>query len=181
MSDKIKKEVKEKEVEKVETIVPTVEEAKKRDELFLDLSKSRKNLPHIIASLQYILRNIKKDAKAFNYKYLTLPTLVEYIYEKSGIMGAAFTYNMSLVDSSTGEYRMDVIIIHIETLKEMSSSFFMKVRESDIPLNSKGIKSMNFPQWYGSCASYMRRYALLNLLGIAPDDDDDAGGKYRTE
>jgi len=42
-----------------------------------------------------------------------------------------------------------------------------------------GVKDANNPQQYGSALTYMKRYALLGVAGIAPEDDDGEAGTGR--
>ena len=59
-----------------------------------------------------------------------------------------------------GELFLVTMLLH-------SSGQWMK---SMIPVTN----AKNTPQALGSCITYMRRYALSSMVGIAPGDDDDA-------
>jgi hypothetical protein len=88
------------------------------------------------------------------YKYATLPAVLDAVRPALSASGLVLTQVMDggelvtrLVDCDTGE--------HIE---------------SRFPMSFDGLG------WHqiGSAQTYARRYSLLGLLGLAPDDDDDA-------
>ncbi len=66
-----------------------------------------------------------------------------------------------------GELFLVTMLLH-------SSGQWMK---SKMPVTN----AKNTPQALGSCITYMRRYALSSMVGIAPGDDDDANGAQPTE
>ena len=102
---------------------------------------------------------IHKDASANvgggrSYRYATLPNVLDAIRPALNAAGLVLTQVMDggelvtrLVDCDTGE--------HIE---------------SRFPMSFEGLN------WHaiGSAQTYARRYSVLGLLGLAPDDDDDA-------
>lgn len=57
--------------------------------------------------------------------------------------------------------------LYLKTTLAHSSGQFV---ESVMPVNN----AKNTPQALGSCITYMRRYALSSIVGVAPGDDDDA-------
>lgn len=137
----------------------------------------RANCADALAVIQYKLKSIRKDSIAPRYQYLSLPELIQKVYEISGQLGVAITFDTRVAGPDL--YEVMAIIKHIETGEMMSSSVFGVIRQADIPTSRDGKSTMNFMQWYGSCNTYLRRYALQNLLGLAADEDDDAGGTYR--
>lgn len=71
--------------------------------------------------------------------------------------------------------------MHLVTTLGHSSGQWMK---STLPLKMSSDKVANPIQALGSSITYLRRYALAAMVGVAPDEDDDGneGGKtYRNE
>lgn len=103
---------------------------------------------------------IHKDASANvgggrSYRYATLPSVLDAIRPALNAAGLILTQSLDggemvtkLIDADTGE-----------------------TIESRFPVDFAGLG------WHaiGSGLTYARRYSLLGLLNIAPDDDDDAG------
>lgn len=142
-----------------------------------ETEKKRKNCADALAVIQYKLRQIKKNSSAYGYRYLSLPELVDRVYEISGTLGVCITFDMEKLEGDL--YKTTARMVYIETGESISSSVYGMISSNDIPVKKDGVtKTMNFMQWFGSCSTYMRRYALQNLLGLAADEDDDAGGKY---
>ena len=137
----------------------------------------RRNCADAVAAIQYKLRAIKKDASALGYKYLTLPSLLDQIYEVAGKMGVSFTFNMACIDPTQQLFETTATMIYIDTNEKLTASAFGVIRQEDIPVSKAGNKSMSYPQWIGACNSYFRRYAMLNLIGIAPDEDTDLAAR----
>lgn len=102
---------------------------------------------------------ISKDSKAdvgkYSYKYASLPAVTEAVLpvlNKHGIaVWQAFSDGM--------------IITHLT--HESGEGI-----ESVVVCSESGLT----PQDFGKKISYYRRYSLVALLGLAPDDDDDAAG-----
>ena len=88
------------------------------------------------------------------YRYADLPSVLASIKPALSDCGLVL---IQLVDGGTLTTR----IMHADTGEALESHF---------PLPLDGLN------WHGigSAVSYARRYALTSLLGLAPDDDDDA-------
>ena len=105
------------------------------------------------AAARAAMPNPKKDTKAYNYMYATLQQVKEIIdpaCNEHGIIYAQWQDNgvliTAVVDLETGE------IILTDTR----------------PLGG------NTDQERGSSETYQRRYALLTVFGLTPEDDDGA-------
>jgi hypothetical protein len=144
-----------------------------------DETKERDTLADALAAIQWQLRNLKTDAMAAGYGYLSLPKLLSQVYKYSGGFGIAISFTMECLPSDM--LSVTAIAVHRKTGKEMRSSVFARISKEDIPINRDGKPVMNFMQWFGSCVTYMRRYSLQNLLGISAESDDDAAASLVNE
>lgn len=68
--------------------------------------------------------------------------------------------------------------LYLETLLGHSSGQYIS---SKMPIKIKSDAKNNELQVLGSCLTYLRRYALAAIVGVAPDEDDDgnAGKGYQ--
>lgn len=125
-------------------------------------SESIKELSIAMADFQSKVATVKKDANNpfFKSKYAPLESIIEAIKEPLAKAG------LSYVQMPTGTNLLVTILMH------KSGEFI----ESTVTLHPKS----NTPQDHGSALTYMRRYALSAMLGIATEEDDDgnaASGK----
>ena len=95
----------------------------------------------------------------YDFKYATLDAIINAV--KSPLADNALAYTQILTLDQRGKYVLVTRLIH-------SSGQWL---ESVTPL--LGIDDAR-NQEFGSALTYMRRYALTALLGIAADEDDDA-------
>jgi hypothetical protein len=93
----------------------------------------------------------------FKSKYADLPAIWKAVKESMGSNGLLVTHSMTAVNDC--EYIVTKII-HAKTGQEMESV-------------SKITLSKVTAQEYGSYITYMRRYALIAMLGLVTDEDDD--------
>ncbi|HDY89432.1 MAG TPA: hypothetical protein ENH82_15115 [bacterium] len=134
-----------------------------------------KNIIKALAEFQKLCPPIKKDSKAdvktkaggsYSYKYGSLPHILEIIkplLEKTGL-----TYTQ-LLSIESGQRCIITNLYHIETCELLQSVV-------DIP--EVEFAGMNIYQSMGSGITYLRRYALMAILGIvAEEDDNDAQGE----
>jgi hypothetical protein len=80
---------------------------------------------------------------------------------KDAIFGALDECGLFVIQSPTGNYSMHTKIIHLESGEFVEDTFQILPKE-------------NNPQLAGSIITYQRRYALVTMLGLVADDDDDA-------
>jgi hypothetical protein len=102
-----------------------------------------------------ISKDSTADAGKYSYKYASLPAVTEAVLpvlNKHGI-------------SMWQTFRDGVLVTHLT--HESGEGI-----ESGVACSEAGLT----PQDFGKKISYYRRYALVALLGLAPDDDDDATG-----
>ncbi len=100
---------------------------------------------------------VKTQKGKYEFKYATLDTIIDAIRKPLADNGLSFTQVMTIDE---GKPRLITRLMHEsgECIESMSP----------ILCSSMG------NQEFGSALSYMRRYALSSLLGIATQEDDDA-------
>lgn len=116
------------------------------------LAEFRKTRPAVVKS--------KQGARG---KYAPLDVVMEAIDQPLADAGLFVSHPMSVIDGKTF---LETRLIHLASGEWISSM---------APL----LMEQNTNQGVGSAISYMRRYSLLALLGIAPDDDDDGAAANR--
>lgn len=121
-----------------------------------------------LAQFQSQCPAIKKDSEAgtkFKYKYGSLPHVLDEIKTHMAAAGLGFTQPIVTVDEK--EF-IKTILFHVADDKTL---------ESMIELPDFKFDQMNVMQSKGSIITYLRRYALMSILGIvAEEDDNDAQG-----
>lgn len=110
------------------------------------------------AAAQAEMKPVYKDAKNDAFKgsrYATLAAVCEVIIPIMSKHGLAV---MQAPGTANGEVTVETIIGHASGTM-MRTSLALKPTKAD-------------PQGVGSAITYGRRYALLSLAGVAPEDDD---------
>ena len=108
-------------------------------------------------SLKTKTAQVKSDKGSYSYKYAELSDLLEAV--KPALLGQGLAISQG-VDSYERGVKVTTLLMH-SSGEHLSSTLSMPVTGST-------------PQAYGSAITYARRYALSALLGVAPEDDDDA-------
>jgi hypothetical protein len=118
-------------------------------------SESIQNLAKSLATFHVMVGKISKDSTNpfFKSKYAGLPNVLEAIQEPLKESGLVFTQFPSGDELCT-------------TLIDVESGEFMQAGFKMLPVK-------NDPQAQGSAITYTRRYALVSILGLNVDDDDD--------
>lgn len=116
----------------------------------------------LVASLvvaQKAMETIRKDKKnpAFKSSYADLATVLEAVAPALGEAGIALL--QPIATGPDGSAQVTTMLVH-------SSGQFIRSTVSIKPVKTD-------PQGFGSAVTYGRRYGLLAMLGVAPDDDDD--------
>ena len=136
-----------------------------------------KNIAQALAKFHKEMGTIQKDANNpfFKSKYAPLETILPAIKEPLEKAGLVFSQYPSCINNLPA---LTTVIYDVE-----SGDYI----ESATPL----ILAKQDPQGVGSAITYMRRYALVSMLGLNCDEDDDgnkASGKkedgkniYQTE
>ncbi len=125
-----------------------------------------------LAAFQAECPAIKKDSKAgsgnYSYKYGSLPHVLEVI--KPHMKKAGLCFTQPIVTREGVEYIL-TIVYDVKTGEKL---------ESKMELTKMEMKGMNVVQAKGSVITYLRRYALMSILGLVSEDDDtDAAGEEK--
>ena len=119
-----------------------------------------------LAKAQGAMSGASKDAKNphFNSRYADLAAIVEACREPLAVNGLAVVQIPSTPEA--GLVCMVTLVIH-------SSGEFLESEPLTVQAKDAG------PQAVGSCLTYLRRYQLAALVGIAPEDDDAEAAEGR--
>lgn len=114
-----------------------------------------KSIDDAMIQIQRDMGPVLKNATnpAFRSKYADLGSVIETITGPLHDNGCYF------------HQAIDGMLLHT-TIKHVASQSELK---SSAPIISK---DPDDPQKFGAAVTYMRRYSLLSLLGLAPEDDD---------
>lgn len=99
----------------------------------------------------------KRTGGRYKFKYATLDHIIEHVRAPLTKNGLWFIQRL---ENGGGKYRLVTQLVH-----ESGQSF---ASETPLLVEDQGNQS------FGSALTYMRRYALCAMLGIAADEDDDA-------
>lgn len=123
----------------------------------MEKSVSIVNIAKALISLQGKVDKIKKDTTNpfFKSKYASLSTIQDEIQLPLGEVGLCYTQHPE------SDNMLTTVLIHADSGEFMQSSYNMQPIKND-------------PQSLGSAITYAKRYALVAILGLNIDDDDDA-------
>jgi len=123
-----------------------------------------KNVLKALANFQQECPPVLKKTKGYGYNYADLPEVLDVInpYLKKNGLGFTQLVNDGIVKT---------ILFHYDSGEMLESG---TVIPSDVKL-----KGMNDFQVLGSAITYIRRYALSSILGIASDKDNDGAGQQQ--
>ena len=116
-----------------------------------------------LAKAQGEMSSASKDTKGYNYKYADLASVWGACREPLSRNGLAVT------QVETQNEHGDVLV----TILGHSSGQWIR---SIMSIRVKSDGKMNELQQRGSVLTYLRRYALSAIVGIAPAEDDDGKG-----
>lgn len=124
------------------------------------MTEKHENLAAALAAVQAEMPKIGKgnraDAGTYSYSYADLADIVAVVGPVMGKHGLSFSSKPTLNDD--GKFVLEYRLRHASDQEDVGQ----------YPLPSSGT-----PQQMGSAQSYARRYCLLAVLNLAPDDDDD--------
>lgn len=133
----------------------TVQAPQPINELVLALAKAQAALSAAPRNREVEV-NTKSGGK-YKFKYATLDAIIEHVRKPLTENGLWFTQTL---EDAGGRYRLITTLFH-SSGQHLSSA-------TPLLVNGGG------NQEFGSALTYMRRYALSAILGIAADEDDDA-------
>jgi hypothetical protein len=116
-----------------------------------------KNIYTALLAFQKEMGPVHKDGRGNYGSYPTLDGVIEAVGEKLNDQGIVYTQPLVMID---GEQHIKTMLVHAESQSSVDS--FYKVV----------CKDPSDPQKVGGGITYGRRYQLLALLGLAPEDDD---------
>src|SRR5215210_9397470 len=121
----------------------------------MEKSESITKLAGALAAFQGEVENVKKDSTNpfFKSKYASLENVISTVKPLLAKNGLSYSQRPS------GENELSTILMHL-------SGEWIGATAKMTPKDSS-------PQAQGSAMTYMRRYALSALLGLATEDDDD--------
>src|SRR5258705_2822934 len=125
-------------------------------ELVLALSKAQGAIGEIIKD-RTVMVTPRSGGQPYQFKYATLSSIVHAIRKPLSDNGIAYTQVLN---------RDDILQCFALTTTLHHGNQFIS---STVPL----IMAEGTNQQFGSSLTYMKRYTLSALLGIAPDEDDD--------
>lgn len=133
-------------------------------------SEQINDLISALAKAQGEMSSAAKDTKGYNYKYADLASVWGACREPLSRNGLAVT------QVETQNEHGDVLV----TILGHSSGQWMR---SIMAIRVKASGKMNELQERGSVLTYLRRYALSAIVGIAPAEDDDgkSGNGYQAK
>lgn len=114
--------------------------------------------------------DVRKTATnpAFRSKYADLAAVVEAVLPALQAAGIAVIQNPSCIFDESGA------IVTVETIFAHESGEWLGAELAIRPTKSD-------PQAIGSAITYGRRYSLLSLAGVAPEDDDGNSASVQSE
>lgn len=127
----------------------------------MEKSEQINELAAALTGFQSVVRNVPKDGTNpfFRSKYATLENTIDTVRE------SLVEHDLSFSQFPSGENQLTTILMH-------KSGQYLMATNKYFPKDPT-------PQGQGSAITYMRRYALSSVLGIATEDDDDGNGASR--
>ena len=123
----------------------------------MQTSESLIDLAKALAKAQGLMKTALKDSTNPHFKssYSSLASVWEAVREPLSSNGLSIIQTLSNQDNRTA---CTTMLLH-------ESGQWIRDTMSMTP-------QQNTPQGQGSCATYLRRYMLQSIAGVAPDDDD---------
>lgn len=120
------------------------------------MENKMKEIAKALSKFHGLVPDIKKDSNNpfFKSKYAALDSILPAIKKPLADSGLAF------VQVPIGICKLKTILIHIDSGETIEGEYEMTPAKND-------------PQGQGSAITYMRRYALVSMLGLNTNDDDD--------
>ena len=107
------------------------------------------------------IQTLKKEETGYGYKYLSLEALIGHL--KQILSDSGLLYTQMVGNTADGNISLTTRLIHAESSQWQEG-------EASIPLTD--MKGVNKSQAAGAAITYLRRYSLTSLFGIAENDSD---------
>lgn len=127
----------------------------------MNTSKSTIDIYTALLNATKEIQTLKKDAKSFNSKYITLEFIINYL--KPILVKHGLVYIQMIGKTIDGCISLTTRLVHAEAGEFIEN-------EASIPLTD--MTGINISQQAGAAVSYLRRYSLTALFGIAENDTD---------
>lgn len=127
-------------------------------------SSELSNLYKAQIALQESMTDVGKDKQGFGYKYASFDSIVQHLRPRLAEQGLGFIQT----STSDGD-RIGVTTRLIHTSGEWV--------EDTLMMSLVSLAKMNDYQVAGSAITYLKRYGLSAIVGIAVDEDIDASGE----
>lgn len=126
-------------------------------------SNEIKNISVALVKVTAEVRNAIKSSNGYGYKYAPLDEVLNIVRPIIAKHGLTIIQSQNL-DKEGG-------LVTIKTLLLHSSGEFI---ETEVTSPFENLKGMNSYQSMGACITYLRRYAISSMFGIASEEDTDA-------
>ncbi len=127
----------------------------------IETSTEMNNIAAALSKAQAAMEGAKKDSANpfFKSRYADLASVWDACRGPLTANGLSVVQTASATNDETG------ITVHVSTMLLHESGQFIRDTISVKPKE-------NSPQGVGSAITYLRRYALSSIAGVAPEDDD---------
>lgn len=142
-------------------------------ETFPDHSESINDIMAALSKAQAVMSAASKDSSNpyYNSKYADLNSVWNACRDALSKHGLAVTQTMQY--KADGSLQLVTILGHLSG-QWIKSYLPIRYSENVTEINKYGKEVKANPlQKLGSCLTYLRRYALAAIVGVAPDEDDD--------
>jgi hypothetical protein len=128
-------------------------------EVKMKTSESVAEIASALSAFQSAVEDVQKDAEGHNYRYATLPAILQLIRPLMGAHGLSLT---QFPIDNAGHVGVVSRLMH-SSGEWMEDTFLLPVVES---------RGMSSSQAAGSVITYVRKYAAAAILGISQEDSD---------
>lgn len=127
-------------------------------------SESINELATALCIAQSQIEGAKKESQGYNYKYANLDVVLDCLKKPFKENGLSYVQSSRMTESGN--------IVLVTVLMHKSGQWI----SGEVPVkeSTKDGQKLNELQVLGSALSYMRRYAISAMCGIAQTDDDAA-------
>ena len=121
-----------------------------------------------LVSFQANLTGFGFDSQGYNFKYASYPAIRSHV--------KPFLAKQALAVKHTEDWKDGMMLI-ITTLHHASGQFMRGRAPLFLPSRKDIPNNKEYYQEYGKAVSYVKRYALENILGIKADKDEEYDAK----
>ena len=154
-------------MERLVALAKDVREVQAREAWYAAMAEFQRSCPSIKKTAKAKIQT--RGGGAYEYKYAPLDEIMAVIQPVMGPLGLSVSWR------STVEKEAVVVscrVSHTLGHHEESGGISMPVGQGD--------GGANPAQRVGIAATYAKRYSLLGIIGMAPEDDDDAASAHPT-